>query len=145
MVKIIENHIKMDDLGGKPHYFRKHPCGELSSCFQKKGRLLGRLFHDPSTCILSIWIFCWMVKSTNNISLDAFLKRSSKKQLMNQDAKFLHVLSWKIYVNIYFPEGIEHNMFIDIAVQCLQPCIFVIYHSEITTTSHEPKPLQKAV
>ena len=25
MVKIMENPIKMDDLGGKPHYFRKHP------------------------------------------------------------------------------------------------------------------------
>ena len=28
MVKIMENPIKMDDLGGKPHYFRKHPCGD---------------------------------------------------------------------------------------------------------------------
>ena len=25
MVKIMENPLKMDDLGGKPHYFRKHP------------------------------------------------------------------------------------------------------------------------
>ena len=25
MVKIMENLIKMDDLGGKPPYFRKHP------------------------------------------------------------------------------------------------------------------------
>ena len=26
MVKIMENPIKMDDLGGKPNYFQKHPC-----------------------------------------------------------------------------------------------------------------------
>ena len=26
MVKIMENPIKMDDMGGKTHYFRKHPC-----------------------------------------------------------------------------------------------------------------------
>ena len=25
MVKIMENPTKMDDLGGNPHYFRKHP------------------------------------------------------------------------------------------------------------------------
>jgi len=31
MVKIMENPIKMDDLEGKPHYFRKHPCPSLSS------------------------------------------------------------------------------------------------------------------
>ena len=31
MVKIMENPIKMDDLGGKPHYFWKHPCPSLSS------------------------------------------------------------------------------------------------------------------
>ena len=29
---IMENPIKMDDLGGKPHYFRKHPNRWCSNC-----------------------------------------------------------------------------------------------------------------
>ena len=53
---------------------------------------------------------------------------------MNQDAKFFHVLSWKMYVNIYFPEGIEHNMFIDIA----DPKFAAIYLCHVYVAKLQP-------
>jgi len=41
MVKIMENPINMDDLGGKPHYFRKHPNGTHISKEELGTRLTG--------------------------------------------------------------------------------------------------------
>ena len=35
---MMENPIKMEDLGGKTHYFRKHPYGDVSS----KGKTCGK-------------------------------------------------------------------------------------------------------
>ena len=48
MVKIMENPIKMDDLGGNPHYFRKHPNLKRQKNTKVTVRPLGILAHRTS-------------------------------------------------------------------------------------------------
>ena len=49
MVKIMENLIKMDDSGGKPHYFWKRPCEDFLNSQTPKvfPRGLGPLIEGP--------------------------------------------------------------------------------------------------